>query len=562
MRAACLVLVAFCLLGEAGNLAVAANAVGPAAPGAAEAGASSGVARLVEQRAAQFVAFLREYETDLSDLTALDNEVLHLLRQISRLGLLEPVVSRAFDLLVGLGKVPGSMANRKVETVGRIVNMTNAELQARGRTPFAFLRRYQTWDQIADRQRQQIGHSAFPPAGPDTPSRLEEPAFLQEFEAVTGSRFVAALDVRPLQDGPASFPERFRLIAEASSSIHIITWAIYDDATGWETARRLVARAGQGVDVRVIVDEQTANLIGFGEVLEFLRAGGVPVVTWRNPHRPYDGQHRKVMIVDGRFVLAGGMNFGDTYSHRGPPETPRWRDTDVLLAGAAAVEGERLFASLWNEQVSLRLRQPYPAVAVPPPPPVPDAGDTGPKAALVSHTPNDRGDDTVLLAVLKAISGATRALDIANAYYIRTPALEQALLQAQARGVRVRLLTNSAESVDEPIVSMPIADSLLPLLRAGLEVYVKTGAGATLHSKVIVVDDAFAMVMSYNLHPRSLRYEGEMAYAIRDARAAREFREAFERDIAAARRVHSEADLEIHWTPMARMAYRLFFDQL
>ena len=72
-----------------------------------------------------------------------------------------------------------------------------------------------------------------------------------------------------------------------------------------------------------------------------------------------------------------------------------------------------------------------------------------------------------------------------------------ALLDALKRGVRVTILTNSAESVDEPIVSAPILGS-------------------------------------FNLHPRSIRYEWEIAQNVLDARFAADLDRAFQADIARA----------------------------
>ena len=42
---------------------------------------------------------------------------------------------------------------------------------------------------------------------------------------------------------------------------------------------------------------------------------GVKVIRWRNTDEPYQGQHRKLLIVDDEAAIAGGLNPGNCYSH-------------------------------------------------------------------------------------------------------------------------------------------------------------------------------------------------------------------------------------------------------
>jgi phosphatidylserine/phosphatidylglycerophosphate/cardiolipin synthase-like enzyme len=51
--------------------------------------------------------------------------------------------------------------------------------------------------------------------------------------------------------------------------------------------------------------------------------------------------------------------------------------------------------------------------------------------------------------------------------------IEKAILDALRRGVRVRILSNSKESIDEPMITRPILDSLAMLAKNGAEVYTK-----------------------------------------------------------------------------------------
>ena len=88
--------------------------------------------------------------------------------------------------------------------------------------------------------------------------------------------------------------------------------------------------------------------------------------------------------------------------------------------------------------------------------------------------------------------------------------------------------------------------------------------GDTLHSKFMVVDDTFASVGSFNLHPRSLYYDSEMALNMIDEDAATKLREQFDKDTTAdkAKEVKSRKDLEIESTWYNRFIRKYFFRHL
>ncbi len=316
-----------------------------------------------------------------------------------------------------------------------------------------------------------------------------------------------------LIDGPASWRRRIAMIEGAKERISCLSWAFYDDTTGWDAARRLVAAAQRGVQVRVCVDAQVAEGATYAAPVRWMleqekASGALPleVVAWRDPVRPFDGQHRKILVVDGRSAVLGGMNFGDAYSHlprsaefeakATAPAGPGWRDTDVHVGGAAAVEAERVFARVWNGQIASRgLRTP--PMPAPTAPARAEAASGGVRAAVIEQLPGR--DERILLSWLTAIDAATTSVEVTNAYLVRIPSVQAALLSAAKRGVRVRVLTNSLESLDEPILATAILTTVGELADGGVEVHLRKGS--TLHAKTLVVDDTFSSVGSFNLHP-------------------------------------------------------------
>ena len=69
-------------------------------------------------------------------------------------------------------------------------------------------------------------------------------------------------------------------------------------------------------------------------------------------HAPFRGRanlrnHRKLVVVDGRIALTGGMNLAWPYI--GPPGAEDlWRDLSMIVEGPAVAELEALFASDWR----------------------------------------------------------------------------------------------------------------------------------------------------------------------------------------------------------------------
>jgi phosphatidylserine/phosphatidylglycerophosphate/cardiolipin synthase-like enzyme len=79
-----------------------------------------------------------------------------------------------------------------------------------------------------------------------------------------------------------------------------------------------------------------------------------------------------------------------------------------------------------------------------------------------------------------------------------------------------------------------------------------------------VVDQQRAMVMSYNLHPRSERVEGEMVILVDDTEFSQQLTQVFEQDIqpSVAQEIHQMNEVEIPDSAVCLPSLRIFFDLL
>lgn len=156
--------------------------------------------------------------------------------------------------------------------------------------------------------------------------------------------------------------------------------------------------------------------------------------------------------------------------------------------------------------------------------------------------------DTVVDGLLHLMGQARRDLLIISPYFVPGPDMKQAFAAARARGVRVRVLTNSLASNDAPIAHAGYARHRPDLLAMGVELYemrseltgVLRGAlgstGSTggngaagsvgssramLHSKLLIMDGRLLVVGSMNLDMRSQRQNTEIALLIRSSDLSR-----------------------------------------
>ena len=152
-----------------------------------------------------------------------------------------------------------------------------------------------------------------------------------------------------------------------------------------------------------------------------------------------------------------------------------------------------------------------------------------PAAAPVA---GDAATDTVVDGLLQLMGYARKELLIISPYFVPGPDMLQAFAAARARGVRVRVLTNSLASNDAPIAHVGYARHRPELLAMGVELFEMRselaglrgafsssgstgGSRAMLHSKLLVMDERLLAVGSMNLDQRSQRQNTEIALLIR-----------------------------------------------
>ncbi|MCM2266479.1 MAG: phosphatidylserine/phosphatidylglycerophosphate/cardiolipin synthase family protein [Elusimicrobiales bacterium] len=354
-------------------------------------------------------------------------------------------------------------------------------------------------------------------------------------DAVTGSRSSGLNKIDFLIDG-AVLPAAEAAIDAARESIHIEVYQLQADDIGWALARKLAAKAKEGVQVRLLVDYYGSGVkkgLEIQKLLAFLRENGAEARTNDSARWTGSRDHRKVMVVDGRVGFTGGMNIGGHYQ-------VDWHDQQSRLDGPAVARLQDSFLEQWEESGgTVRERAAfYPELRNFP---------GGVEARVVYHTGNT--DRNIKAMYLRAFHTAQKSISAAAPYFA-DPDVVDALAAAALRGVKVQLVF---PALNNKAIAMKSSRSFYPqLLAAGVEIYEYQGRMA--HQKVVTIDGVWSSFGSSNLDSRSLKNNHELNVVVQDAGLADYIgAEMFAKDIPQSSRI-------THYKPtfMDKVAGRLY----
>ena len=298
-----------------------------------------------------------------------------------------------------------------------------------------------------------------------------------------------------------------QMIDAATCCIDVLIYTWEDDPVGWDVARHLAARAAPNRRVRLLVDGG-ANLL-------FAPPPGTPpgasasntprgqqatageanrVVCWlaqqpyveliriRNPFLHFD--HRKLVLIDGQAVWAGGRNFiyASFFARH---------DMSYTLQGPLVAQMQELFETYWRDQggkpACLQTETPMPTANA--------------AARLVQNAPTAH---SLRHALYHAIDHARCSVWIENPYLCDSGIITK-LARARRRGVDARVVI-TIES-DTESINHTNKVTANRLLAAGVRVYLYPGR---IHTKSALVDGCWAYLGSGNFDTLSLRRNHEI----------------------------------------------------
>lgn len=388
-------------------------------------------------------------------------------------------------------------------------------------------------------------------------------------EAIVGSPLVAGNKTVLLQDGPQTYEAMLKAIRAARHHINFEIYIFEADEVGRTFADALIERQRQGVQVNLMVDG-VGSIKTPREFFDAMRDAGIRIVEFNpvNPLRAKAGwdvnqrDHRKLIVVDGRVAFVGGINVSSVYSgsslggsfgsgrfgsgsapsgssgsggdddgaddgdkmKKKPADGLPWRDTQLQIEGPAVAELQKLFVESWRKQngPALDTSTFYPRLA--------RRGDE--VVRTIGSTPDDPYS-LIYVTLISAIRNAEKEIFLTNAYFVPDPQLLQALKDAAARGVDVRLLLPS--KTDSELVFHAGRAYYTELLESGIKVFERHKA--MLHAKTALIDGVWSTVGSTNLDWRSFLHNDELNAVVLGGDFGNQMRAMFERDLKDSRPV-------------------------
>ena len=365
------------------------------------------------------------------------------------------------------------------------------------------------------------------PAGPgltQAPAHVapvDSPAFRQQAEALLGSPVTQGDAVTDLQNGDAYFPAMLADIRSARKSIELESYILRRGHIADVFVAALSERARAGVKVRVVIDWMGSR--GNVADAERLRAAGVDFHFYRPVRLDQLASlnkrtHRKLMVVDDRVAWTGGMGIDDAWQGNASNGRQK-RDMMFRINGPAVAQMRGVFEDHWLTTGGKPLPPAEVATSAPP----------GQLPVQVIASTDRVGEYNSQRMFLLAIAGARHAIDLEASYFVPDEPVRRALLDALARGVRVRIIVEG-DHVDGHMVGDASRTYWGQFLAAGAQIARYTPS--LFHSKLMVVDDYLTLAGSANFDSRSLHLNDEANIAIYDGAYARHMGEVFDRDMA------------------------------
>lgn len=334
-----------------------------------------------------------------------------------------------------------------------------------------------------------------------------------------------------LKDGEA-LRAAYDAIGSARQMVCLEVYIFDSDETGTAFVDLLCRKASEGVRVFLIYDS-FGCIHSDRSIFRRMSQSGVrvaefhPMRPWdcRFSWRPFNRDHRKLLVVDNDISWLGGMNIADEYA--GPwvagkaamKEVEPWRDTAVGLRGPGTTELFAAFKKTWRYL------------------------QHGGRIKHCEHI-HDGKDMDVLATVAcrssplrprlkQTLRAARESIDLTMAYFAPDDELVDELCHAARRGVRVRLML---PSISDLSILVTAARSFYErLMQAGVQIYERQQA--ILHAKTMVIDGWSSVVGSTNLDYRSIEYNCEISVTLRCDSFGRQMVELFENDMRFARRI-------------------------
>lgn len=349
-------------------------------------------------------------------------------------------------------------------------------------------------------------------------------------DAVTRRPLICGNRVKVLYNGDQAYPEMLEAIRSAQDSVFLCSYIFKADSSGQKFVQELAAATRRGVDVRVMIDA-FGQYYALAKVRELLRQEEVNFAIFMPPSLARScylnmRNHRKILVVDNRYGFTGGMNICDKHLAQHKNNQRRVVDLHFRFEGPVCNQLREAFLEDWHFATDeKRIQRNWPLTPI--------AGSACCRG--ISAGPNEPHEKLNWI-LIGALACAQQRIRIMTPYFIPSRAQLAAINTAALRGVKVEILLPSQNNL--PYVAWATNAFLFELLEHKVDIYYQPPP--FVHSKLLLIDDEYALIGSANLDPRSLRLNFEFNVEIFADASIAELCQHFDRCRDASRQVSLE----------------------
>jgi cardiolipin synthase A/B len=321
--------------------------------------------------------------------------------------------------------------------------------------------------------------------------------------------------IKLIKSGKQYFDLLLLLISKAKESIHIQTYIFSDDETGNLIVEALKIASNKKVNIYVLADGYASAVLS-NEFVEKLKSEKINFRFFEpffKNNNFYFGRrlHHKVVVVDAKYAVVGGMNIADRYNDL--PDTYAWLDYAVFAEGPVAKELCILCWKTWNGFMVNMGTTPCEEKNI-------SFGFDVKETSLIRMRRNDwvRRKNEISTTYKEIFKNADKQITIMCSYFLPGNKIRKLLRYALKKGVRVRLIL--AGESDVKIAKSAERWMYDWLLRKNIELY--EYQPNVLHAKMCVVDESFVTIGSYNINNISAYASIELNIDIKDVNFAKE----------------------------------------
>lgn len=334
---------------------------------------------------------------------------------------------------------------------------------------------------------------------------------LKEKESKIRDNIHSAEKVELVHSGEDYFIRLHDIISKAKSEIHLQTYIFENDSTGIKVANALKEAASRNVKVYVLLDGYGSSALS-RQFVNDLRSHGIffrffsPLFSTNNF---YIGRrlHHKVIVVDEKTTLIGGINIADKY--RGTATTESWLDYAVQIeSGEIGGSLQRLCRTIYFKEKRTS-RKTIKSIM------------HSVKEASILVIQNDwlKRKNEIGNSYIKAIRNAKEEIIIVGSYFLPGKRLMSAIKKASRKGIKIKIILSGISDI--PFVRQATCYLYSSLLKSNIELY--EWNNSVLHGKAAVVGGKWATVGSFNLNHLSSYGSIEMNVEINSAEFSKNF---------------------------------------